>query len=64
VTGTTFINYFSLYLHTYNHANRWGLFVLIRGIEDPKGKPIKQVKEIRDDIEQRVMQLVTNLPKR
>jgi arsenate reductase (thioredoxin) len=33
------------------------------GIEDPKGKPIEQVREIRDDIEQRVKQLVTNLPK-
>src|ERR671918_1450940 len=33
------------------------------GIEDPKGKPIEQVREIRDDIEQRVNQLVTNLPK-
>jgi arsenate reductase len=31
------------------------------GIEDPKGKPIEQVREIRDDIEQRVKQLVTNL---
>jgi arsenate reductase (thioredoxin) len=33
------------------------------GIEDPKGKPIEQVREIRDDIEQKVKQLVTNLPK-
>ena len=33
------------------------------GIEDPKGKPIEQVREIRDDIEQRVKQLVTDLPK-
>jgi arsenate reductase (thioredoxin) len=32
------------------------------GIEDAKGKPIEQVREIRDDIEQRVKQLVTNLP--
>src|SRR5215203_7458096 len=31
------------------------------GIEDPKGKSIEQVREIRDDIEQRVKQLVTNL---
>src|SRR5215204_668851 len=31
------------------------------GIEDPKGKPIEKVREIRDDIEQRVKQLVTNL---
>jgi len=33
------------------------------GIEDPKGKTIDQVREIRDDIEQRVKQLVTNLYK-
>jgi protein-tyrosine-phosphatase len=33
------------------------------GIEDPKGKSIEQVREIRDDIEQRVKQLVTNLSK-
>jgi protein-tyrosine-phosphatase len=33
------------------------------GIEDPKGKTIDQVREIRDDVEQRVKQLVTNLPK-
>ena len=33
------------------------------GIEDPKGKTIDQVREIRDDIEQRVKQLVTNLSK-
>jgi arsenate reductase (thioredoxin) len=32
------------------------------GIEDPKGKSIEQVREIRDDIEQRVKQLVANLP--
>jgi arsenate reductase len=34
------------------------------GIEDPKGKPIEQVREIRDDIEQRVKQLVTDPSKR
>ena len=33
------------------------------GIEDPKGKPIEQVRKIRDDIERRVKQLVTDLPK-
>ena len=33
------------------------------GIEDPKGKTKDQVREIRDDIEQRVKQLVTNLSK-
>jgi arsenate reductase (thioredoxin) len=33
------------------------------GIEDPKGKSIEQVRRIRDDIEQRIRQLVTNLPK-
>ena len=32
-------------------------------IEDPKGKSIEQVREIRDDIEQRVKQLVTDLHK-
>src|ERR687898_3543675 len=32
-------------------------------IEDPKGKPIEKAREIRDDIEQKVKQLVTNLPK-
>src|ERR687897_1431489 len=32
-------------------------------IEDPKGKSIEQVRGIRDDIEQRIRQLVTNLPK-
>jgi protein-tyrosine-phosphatase len=32
------------------------------GIEDPKGKPIEQVREIRDDIEQRVIHLVASLP--
>src|ERR671913_611550 len=32
------------------------------GIEDPKGKSIEQVRGIRDDIEQRIKQLVTNLP--
>ncbi|MDQ3839601.1 MAG: arsenate reductase ArsC [Thermoproteota archaeon] len=33
------------------------------GIEDPKGKPLEQVKGIMDDIEQRVKQLVANLSK-
>jgi arsenate reductase len=33
------------------------------GIEDPKGKPIETVREIRDDVEQRVKQLVSDLPK-
>jgi arsenate reductase (thioredoxin) len=33
------------------------------GIEDPKVKSIEQVRRIRDDIEQRIRQLVTNLPK-
>ena len=31
------------------------------GIEDPKGKPIEKVREIRDDIERRVKELVKNL---
>jgi arsenate reductase (thioredoxin) len=29
-------------------------------LEDPKGKPIEKVREIRDDIERRVQQLITN----
>ena len=33
------------------------------GIQDPKGKSIETVREIRDDIEQRVKQLVTDLHK-
>jgi arsenate reductase (thioredoxin) len=33
------------------------------GTEDPKGKSIEQVREIRDNIEQRVIHLVANLPK-
>jgi arsenate reductase (thioredoxin) len=33
------------------------------GIEDPKEKQIEQVREIRDNIEQRIKQLVTELPK-
>ena len=31
------------------------------GLEDPKGKPISQVREIRDDIAQRIQDLLTNL---
>jgi arsenate reductase len=33
------------------------------GIEDPKGKPIEKVREIRDDVEQRVRQLAADLVK-
>jgi protein-tyrosine-phosphatase len=33
------------------------------GIEDPKGKPIEQIRKIRNDIEQRVIHLVTSLSK-
>ena len=33
------------------------------GIEDPKGKPIDKIREIRDDIEQRVRQLAADLVK-
>jgi protein-tyrosine-phosphatase len=33
------------------------------GIEDPKGKSIEKVREIRGDIEQRVRQLVADLVK-
>lgn len=30
-------------------------------LEDPKGKPIEQVRQIRDQIEKRVQQLITEL---
>jgi len=33
------------------------------GIEDPKGKPIEIVREIRDEIEQRIRQLAADLVK-
>ena len=33
------------------------------GIEDPKGKPIEKLREIRDDIEQKVRQLAADLVK-
>ena len=33
------------------------------GIEDPKGKSIDKVREIRDDIERRVRQLAADLVK-
>jgi arsenate reductase len=33
------------------------------GIEDPTGKPIEQIREIRNEIEHRVKNLVANLPK-
>ncbi len=33
------------------------------GIEDPKGKPIEKVKEIRDQIEKRVKEIVQRLDK-
>ena len=32
-------------------------------IEDPKGKPIEKIREVRDNIEQRVSQLAANLIK-
>jgi arsenate reductase len=31
------------------------------GIEDPKGKPIDKVREIRDDIERRVKEIAQSL---
>lgn len=37
--------------------------VLEWGIEDPKGKSLEKVREIRDNIEQRVRQLATDLVK-
>ncbi|HEY7079433.1 MAG TPA: arsenate reductase ArsC [Nitrososphaeraceae archaeon] len=33
------------------------------GIEDPKGKSIEKVREIRDEIEERVRGLIASLPK-
>ena len=33
------------------------------GIEDPKGKSVEKVREIRDEIEHRVRELTVNLPK-
>ena len=33
------------------------------GIEDPKGKSIEKVREIRDEIEERVKELTASLPK-
>ena len=33
------------------------------GIEDPKGKSVEKVREIRDEIEQRVKGLTASLPK-
>ena len=33
------------------------------GIEDPKDKPIEKLREIRDDIEQKVRQLAADLVK-
>lgn len=35
--------------------------VLDWNLEDPKGKPIEKVREIRDEIDQRVKELVTGL---
>jgi arsenate reductase (thioredoxin) len=37
--------------------------VLEWGLEDPKGKSIEKVREIRDDVEQRVRQLTADLVK-
>jgi arsenate reductase (thioredoxin) len=31
------------------------------GIEDPKGKPIEKVREIRDDIERRVKEIAESI---
>jgi arsenate reductase len=37
--------------------------ILECGIEEPKGKPLVKVREIRDEIEQRVRQLAADLVK-
>jgi arsenate reductase (thioredoxin) len=31
------------------------------GIEDPKGKPIEKVREIRDEIERRIMEIAADI---
>ena len=31
------------------------------GLEDPKGKPVERVREIRDEIERRVVKLVSEI---
>ncbi|MFZ0555395.1 MAG: hypothetical protein WBL67_07855 [Nitrososphaeraceae archaeon] len=31
------------------------------GIEDPRGKPIEHVREIRDEIERRIKELATDI---
>ena len=33
------------------------------GIDDPKGKSIEKIREIRDEIEERVKGLIASLPK-
>jgi len=33
------------------------------GLEDPKGKPIEKVRQIRDEIEKRVLKLISELDK-
>ncbi|HEY7079320.1 MAG TPA: hypothetical protein VH500_06440 [Nitrososphaeraceae archaeon] len=33
------------------------------GIEDPKGKSIEKIREIRDEIQERVRGLIASLPK-
>jgi arsenate reductase len=37
--------------------------VLDWGIEDPKGKPIEKVREIRDDIERKIKEMVKEISK-
>ena len=34
------------------------------GIDDPKGKPIEKVREIRDEIKERVLQMINELDKK
>jgi arsenate reductase (thioredoxin) len=33
------------------------------GIEDPKGRPIEKVAQIRDEIEMRIKEIITNIEK-
>jgi protein-tyrosine-phosphatase len=37
--------------------------VLDWGIEDPKGKPIEKVREIRDEIERKIKEMVEEIGK-
>lgn len=42
---------------TLNHSDSVIPKVIDWGIEDPKGKPVEKVREIRDEIERRIKEL-------